>query len=168
MTKENMKAIMNRPSNTNYALNSTEVAKMINKEHKDLLKDIRRYIYQINESNFALVGEEEILLTEFFIESTYVDSKGQIRPSYNITRKGCEFIANKLTGTKGTMFTAKFINRFHETTFLLKLYQILLRVPLMPRRMSRNHTAAISPPRTLVYPVIVNVLKPVKSISLTR
>ena len=31
-----------------------------------------------------------------------------------ITKKGCEFIAHKLTGTKGTIFTARYINRFHE------------------------------------------------------
>lgn len=31
-----------------------------------------------------------------------------------VTKKGCEFIAHKLTGQKGTEFTAKFINRFHE------------------------------------------------------
>ncbi len=30
------------------------------------------------------------------------------------TKKGCEFIAHKLTGIKGTEFTAKYINRFHD------------------------------------------------------
>lgn len=50
----------------------------------------------------------------FFQESTYKDSKGELRPCYKITKKGCEFIAHKLTGTKGTIFTAKYINRFHE------------------------------------------------------
>ena len=34
-------------------------------------------------------------------------SKGKKRPCYNITKKGCEFIAHKLTGTKGTAFTAR-------------------------------------------------------------
>ena len=51
---------------------------------------------------------------EFFIESTYVDIKGEERPCFNVTRKGCEFIANKLTGQKGTEFTAGYVNRFHE------------------------------------------------------
>ncbi len=50
----------------------------------------------------------------FFWESTYEDSKGETRPCYRITKKGCEFIAHKLTGTKGTAFTARYINRFHE------------------------------------------------------
>lgn len=31
-----------------------------------------------------------------------------------VTKKGCEFIAHKLTGQKGTEFTARYINRFHE------------------------------------------------------
>lgn len=29
-------------------------------------------------------------------------------------KKGCEFIAHKMTGQKGTEFTARYINRFHE------------------------------------------------------
>lgn len=31
-----------------------------------------------------------------------------------ITKKGCEFIAHKLTGQKGALFTATYINKFHE------------------------------------------------------
>ena len=51
---------------------------------------------------------------DFFTESTYVDSNNQSRPCYLVTKKGCEFIAHKLTGQKGTEFTARYINRFHE------------------------------------------------------
>lgn len=40
-------------------------------------------------------------------------------PCYRITKKGCEFIAHKLTGTKGTIFTARYINRFHEMQDIL-------------------------------------------------
>ena len=114
MTKENMKAIMNRPINNDYTISSTEVAQMIGKEHYNLMKDIRKYIAQIAEVNFNFGGEVKIDFTDFFVESTYITEQNKEMPSYNITRKGCEFIANKLTGTKGTMFTAKFINRFHE------------------------------------------------------
>lgn len=35
-------------------------------------------------------------------------------PCFLVTKKGCEFIAHKLTGQKGTEFTARYINRFHE------------------------------------------------------
>ena len=87
-------------------LSSREVAEMIEKNHGDLLRDIRRYIDYLNESNFAPV--------EFFKEDCYTDAKGETRICYMVSKKGCEFIAHKLTGQKGAMFTAKYIERFHE------------------------------------------------------
>lgn len=94
------------------AITSMEVAEMVGKRHTDLMRDIRRYVEQFNESKIALV--------DFFTESTYIDSKGETRPCYDVTKKGCEFIAHKLTGVKGTEFTAKYINRFHEMEDALK------------------------------------------------
>ncbi len=86
---------------------SIEVAKMVDKEHSNLMRDIRRYIKQLNEVKIELV--------DFFIESTYiVDAKGEERPCFNVTRKGCEFIAHKMTSQKGTEFTARYVNKFHE------------------------------------------------------
>lgn len=79
---------------------------MVEKTHANLLKDIRRYYKQL--------GEVKIDFTEFFIESSYITEQGKELPCYNITKKDCEFIANKLTGVKGTEFTAKYIKRFHE------------------------------------------------------
>ena len=87
-------------------LDSREVAEMVGKEHNKLLRDIRSYIEQLNQSNIGHV--------DFFQEYTYKGGNGQDRPCYLITKKGCEFIAHKLTGIKGTEFTAKYINRFHE------------------------------------------------------
>lgn len=87
-------------------ITSIEVSEMIGKRHNELLKDIRRYIEQLNEGKIPHV--------EFFYESSYLDSKGQERPCFDVTKKGCEYIANKLTGVKGAVFTARFINRFHD------------------------------------------------------
>ncbi len=102
-------------------IDSREVAEMVEKAHKDLMRDIRRYCKQmeeINQRNLALSDSDpkrNLALSDFFIESSYrVD--GQNRPylCYKVTKKGCEFIAHKLTGQKGTEFTARYINRFHE------------------------------------------------------
>lgn len=93
-------------------LTSLEVAEMIGKEHKNLLRDIDRYCNQLNKLKIELV--------DFFQESTYIDGKGEERPCYKITKKGCEFVAHKLTGIKGTEFTAKYINRFHDMEELLE------------------------------------------------
>ena len=88
------------------SITSIEVAEMVEKDHSDLLKDIRRYTSNLNEGKISPV--------EFFTESTYLDAKREERPCYMVTKKGCEFIGNKLTGAKGAVFTAKYINRFHE------------------------------------------------------
>jgi Rha family phage regulatory protein len=92
-----------------YTIDSREVAQIVDKRHTDLLRDIRGYIH-----NMEYGGERKIASTDFFQESTYVTGQNKLLPCYLITRKGCEFIANKLTGQKGTVFTAIYINRFHE------------------------------------------------------
>lgn len=86
-------------------VDSRQVAEAIGKPHNDLMKDIRRY------SGFLTEGK--ISLSDFFIESTYQDSTGRTLPCYLLTRKGCEMVANKMTGQKGTVFTAMYVNAFH-------------------------------------------------------
>lgn len=87
-------------------LDSREVAEMIGKDHKNILRDIRGYNKEL--------GELKIEPSDFFTESTYQSSQNKVQPCYLVTKKGCEFIAHKLTGIKGTEFTARYINRFHE------------------------------------------------------
>ncbi len=92
--------------NIEQKITSMEVAEMVGKDHKNLLADLRKYTKQL--------AELKIEPGDFFTESTYIDANNQSRPCYEVTKKGCEFIAHKLTGVKGTEFTAKYINRFHE------------------------------------------------------
>jgi Rha family phage regulatory protein len=99
-------------------LDSREIAEMIGKEHKELLRDIRKYENYLNESKIALV--------DFFEKSSYIDAKGETRPCYQITKKGCEFIAHKLTGQKGAIFTAKYINRFHAMEQAIQESKLLI------------------------------------------
>lgn len=105
--------------NLEITLDSREVAAMVDKEHSKLLRDIRTYIVQMEEANKMAFeegrgNESKIGLVDFFQESSYKDSKGEKRPCYQITKKGCEFIAHKMTGVKGTEFTARYISRFHD------------------------------------------------------
>lgn len=86
-------------------LTSMEVAEMVGKQHNELLKDIRRYSEQL--------GQGKIPQSDFFTENTYQNSQNKTMPCYLVTKKGCEFIAHKLTGTKGTEFTACYIEKFH-------------------------------------------------------
>lgn len=93
-------------------ITSMEVAEMVGKDHNMLLRDIRRYSEQL--------GQSKIAQSDFFIESTYRNSQNKTQPCYEVTKKGCEFIAHKLTGVKGTEFTARYINRFHDMEDTIK------------------------------------------------
>lgn len=91
---------------TRTTITSMEAAEWCGKDHAKLLRDIRNYIAQL--------GESKIGFTDFFKESNYVTGQNKTLPCFLVTKKGCEFIAHKMTGQKGTEFTARYINRFHE------------------------------------------------------
>ncbi len=93
-------------------VDSREVATMVGKRHKELLRDIRGYCNHLTESNFAL--------SDFFVESIYQDSTGRELPCFLCTKKGCDMIANKMTGKKGTLFTAEYVTAFEKMQNFIK------------------------------------------------
>lgn len=93
-------------------ITSVEVAEMVGKNHKNILRDIRGYHDELSQL--------KIEPGNFFTENSYPDANKQERPCYLVTKKGCEFIAHKMTGIKGTEFTAKYINKFHDMEEVLK------------------------------------------------
>lgn len=93
-------------------LDSREVAKMLGKNHADLLRDIAR--------NVDYLIESKIAFNDFFQETHYKDKINRTNKKYDITKKGCEFLAHKLTGKKGAIFTATYINEFHKMEQALK------------------------------------------------
>lgn len=111
-------------------LTSLEVAEMVGKDHHKLLRDIRSYIEQFSQSK---IGQ-----SDFFIESTYKTERGREYPCYLVTKKGCEFIAHKLTGTKGTAFTARYINRFHDMEQALQQEQAPFQLPSKKTYLLKN------------------------------
>ncbi|WP_238884445.1 Rha family transcriptional regulator [Clostridium sp. YIM B02551] len=87
-------------------LDSREVAQMIGKEHKNLLRDIKGYI--------EILDGSKLSSHNFFVESTYTNSQNKEQPCFLLTRKGCDMVANKMTGEKGVLFTAEYVTRFEE------------------------------------------------------
>lgn len=87
-------------------LDSREVAQAIEIRHADLLEKINTY------SDFLANGKFRSL--DFFVPSDYVDAQGKTRPRYLLTRKGCDMVANKMTGEKGVLFTAAYVTAFEE------------------------------------------------------
>lgn len=109
-------------------LDSREVAEIVSKRHTDLLRDLEKYSGYLKEST-----ERKIALSEFWQESSYKDITGRTLKCYLITKKGCEFIAHKMTGRKGALFTATYINRFHEMEQALKERQSAAPAPVLKR-----------------------------------
>lgn len=88
-------------------LDSREVAEMLRKQHKVFLADIRRFI--------TYLKRDKIEPSECFIKSTYKSNQNKILPCYQITRKGCEFIASRLTNVHKEIFEEKYIKKFDST-----------------------------------------------------
>ena len=94
-------------------IDSREVAEMVDMEHKNLLSKIRKYI--------EILDGSKLSSHQFFVPSTYVNNQNKEQPCYLLTKKGCEMVANKLTGEKGVIFTAKYVNRFEEMEKQIKI-----------------------------------------------
>lgn len=88
-------------------VDSRQVAEMTGKEHKHLLRDIAGYVKIIEASSETKFGP-----ADFFIPSTYKDAQDKPRPCYLLTKKGCDMVANKMTGEKGVLFTAAYVTAF--------------------------------------------------------
>ena len=88
-------------------IDSRDVAKMLGKSHAHLMRDIRDYIDDI-------LTDPKLDSLDFFIESSYKDAKGEVRKCYLLTKQGCEFVAHKINGRKGTIFTATYVSLFNE------------------------------------------------------
>ena len=93
-------------------ISSREVAEMMEVEHSKLL----RKIDTINNTfTKAKIGS-----SKYWRESSYIDSTWRTLREFEVTKLGCEFLANKCTGEKGIIFTDRYIERFHKMEDFIK------------------------------------------------
>ncbi|MGX7202353.1 hypothetical protein BCR22_07190 [Enterococcus plantarum] len=96
-------------------LDSREVAKMVGRNHKEVLRDVRNLIDQMTSAK-----SQPVNISNYFIESSYKDSKGEYRPCFQTTKKGCELYSSRMTGVKGTHFAIAYIERFNDMETQIK------------------------------------------------
>ncbi|UXV43412.1 Rha family transcriptional regulator [Staphylococcus simulans] len=109
--------------NNEFYVDSREVAEMVDKRHADLVRSIENYL--------VILGQNAKLRSdEFFLESTYQAGTGKQYKHYLLTKKGCDMVANKMTGSKGVLFTAMYVDAFHKMDEHIKQSQ--LNVPQTP------------------------------------
>ena len=97
---------------------SYEVAEMMGRSHKEVLKMLEGQ--KRSDGTYKHVGIIPTLLSgqfhlaDYFIESTYKDASGKTNKCYECTKLGCDMLANKMTGEKGILFTARYVKKFNE------------------------------------------------------
>lgn len=94
------------------AIDSREVAEMIEVRHDNLLTKIKGYE--------EILDSSKLRSQDFFLPSSYINSQNKGQPCYLLTRKGCDMVANKMTGEKGVLFTAEYVTKFEEMEQQLK------------------------------------------------
>lgn len=87
-------------------VDSRDVARMVERHHNELMKTIRSYCEYLGQGDFAQ--------SDFFIPYTYINSQNKEMPCYLLTKKGCDMVANKMTGEKGVLFTAAYVTAFEK------------------------------------------------------
>ena len=96
-------------------ISSREVAEMMEMQHKNLIAKIEKHteiLEKITELNFKL--------SDLWQLSSYKDSTGRTLKEYQVTKKGCEFLAHKTTGEKGDLFTIRYMDKFEAMEKALK------------------------------------------------
>lgn len=92
---------------------SYEVAKMMERPHWKALNMIEGKAGEVG--IIEVLRNNDFVVSEYFIESSYkVPGNNKTYKCYECTKMGCEMLANKLTGEKGILFTAKYVKRFSE------------------------------------------------------
>lgn len=108
-----MNELLNRPTEQK-TITTLEVAEMMEMRHQKVLEKLEGTADGKTKGIIPILSEHDFVLADYFQESTYTDMQGKPRKCYNVTRLGCDFLANKFTGEKGILFTARYVKRFNE------------------------------------------------------
>lgn len=71
-------------------ITSLEVATMVGREHKNVMRDIEKIVKKLEGADFYS--------SDYFKYSTYINSRNKEYPMYLLTKQGCELYSKKLIG----------------------------------------------------------------------
>lgn len=104
-------------NNTN-TITTLEIAEMMELEHWQILRKLEGTKNQDGSTKqvgiIQILTNNKIVVSDYFIPSTYKDASGKENKCYKVTKMGCDFLANKFNGEKGIIFTARYVKRFDE------------------------------------------------------
>ena len=114
-------------------IDSREVAEMFGIEHKEVLRKIDGGAKEVGLIPTLISGNFPPI--NYFIESSYKDTRNRTKKCYLVTKMGCELLGNKQQGEKGILFSAKYVERFNQ-------YEEALKEMQQPKQMSDNELIA--------------------------
>lgn len=111
-----MKKLSVITNNKPLTIDSRDIAGMMNTKHSEILKKLEGTIKPDGKTKqvgiIPTLTKGGFPVSDYFIESTYKDGSGKENKCYLCTKIGCDFLANKFTGEKGILFTAKYVKKF--------------------------------------------------------
>lgn len=111
--------LINEMNNLVQSISSREVAEMMETRHDNLMNKIEKHTTILEK-----VSDLKIKVADLWILNSYLDAQGKKRKEYQVTKKGCEFLAHKTTGEKGDLFTIRYMNKFEEMEQYIKEQQV--------------------------------------------
>lgn len=91
-------------------ITTLEVAEMMEVEHWELLRKLdgrTKKDGSHSKGYIEILADNHLVVTDYFAKSTYMTAQNKEMPCYEVTKLGCDFLANKSTGEKGVLFTAR-------------------------------------------------------------
>ncbi|GAA5112566.1 phage regulatory protein/antirepressor Ant [Bartonella jaculi] len=91
-------------------MSSIEIAEVCGKQHKHVMRDIKKMLEELNAPKFGVVdfSEPKFGLAKFL--SNYIDEQGKTRPCYNLPKRECLILVSGYS----TALRAKIIDRWQE------------------------------------------------------
>ena len=99
-------------------ITTLKVAEMMETEHSKIIRKLEGS--KDRKGFIRILTEAQMGVSDYFIPSTYRDASGKENKCYEVTKLGCDFLANKSTGEKGVLFTARYVRRFYEMEHQVK------------------------------------------------
>ena len=107
-----MKDLVFRGQNDQVITTSLLVAETFEKEHRNVLKSIRK-----------LMSATNVAVAQMFDETTYVNEQGKEQPMFVMNRDGFTLLAMGFSGEKALEFKVDYINAFNKMEAELKSQQ---------------------------------------------
>lgn len=103
-------------------ITTLEIAEMMGVDHWQILRKIDGMSKNGEhiKGYLEILTDNNIVVSDYLIPFSYKDASGKENKCYKVTKMGCDFLANKFTGEKGVIFTAKYVKRFAEMEQELK------------------------------------------------